>query len=107
MKIILSRPKQVMDIGRPYMIRTETVELKTISAGEQIEVEVPDDTKELFAVLAWFSSNGVLGEELKDKMHIEVRNRCSGWRLLVPLVPLYYITIAKYRYLKLSVIDKT
>lgn len=106
MKIILSRPKQIMDIGRPYMIRTDAVELQTISAGEQIEVEVADDTKELFAVLAWFSSNGITGEELKDNMHLEVKNRCAGWRILIPLVPLYYITFAKYRYLKLVVKDK-
>ncbi len=103
MKVKVRRPRQIMDMGRDYTLRTEKSELGTISAGQEVEIDVPEDSVELFANLTWFTSNGVLIEELKENARLELKNRCDGWKLLIPMLPLYYITMAKYRYLKLTV----
>ena len=93
-----------MDMGRTYTIRTESIELATIEAGNQITVEVPDEAREIFASCVWFTSNHIPLSELGEEARLDVRNSCAGWKLLVPLLPLYYITVAKLRYLKLSVV---
>lgn len=102
MKVLLSRPKQIMDTGRPYVFRTESEELATIKAGDQVEVEIPDSAEFVYANLAYFNSNPLPVEELSDNDQLLVKNSCDGWKLLVPLLPLFYI-LNKQRYLNLSV----
>lgn len=105
MKIKVSRPKQIMDMGRPYFIRTEAKELGTLNAGESIEVEIPKRANELFATVVWYFSNGIAVRDLKDGDELIVKNRCDGWKLLIPLVPMYYI-MKKTNYLALDKVEK-
>lgn len=103
MKVIVSRPWQLLDIGSPYSIRTNTEELATIRAREEIEIDVPDDAVGIYARLALFSSNGIAVENMTENMRLEVKNSCAGWQLLIPLFPLYYLIIARHRYLNLKI----
>lgn len=104
MKIKITRPKQVMDYGRPYLIRTEAKELGTLNAGESIEVEIPKRANELFSTVAWYFSNAIGVRDLKDGDELIVKNRCSGWKLFIPLVPMFYI-MRKSNYLSLEKVE--
>lgn len=103
MKVIISRPWQLLDMASPYSIRTNTEELATIKAKEEIEIDVPPDAVGIYAKLALFSSNGIAMENMTDNMRLEVKNSCAGWQLLIPLFPLYYLIIARHRYLNLKI----
>ncbi len=104
MKIKISRPKQIMDMGRPYQIRTEAKELGVLNAGETIEVEIPKRANELFATVVWYFSNGIAVRDLQEGDELIVKNRCDGWKLLIPLVPMFYI-MRKTNYLALNKVE--
>lgn len=104
MKIKITRPKQVMDMGRPYQIRTEAKELGVVNAGETIEVEIPKRANELFATVVWYFSNGVAVRDLQDGDELIVKNRLDGWKLLIPLLPAIHV-MRKSNYLLLEKIE--
>jgi hypothetical protein len=104
MNVVITRPRQLMDIGSLYSIRTSSEELATIKAGEEIVIDVPSDAVGIYARLSsLFSSNGIPMENMTENMRLEVKNSCAGWKLLIPLFPLYYVVIARHRYLNLRV----
>jgi hypothetical protein len=103
MKVIITRPWQLLDMAAPYSIRTNTEELATIKPREEIEIDIPSDAVGIYAKLAHFSSNGIGMENMTENMRLEVKNSCAGWQLLIPLFPLYYLIIARHRYLNIKI----
>lgn len=105
MKIKITRPKQIMDMGRTYTINTEAKELASLNAGETVEVEIPKRANELFATVVWYFSNGIAVRDLRDGDELIVKNRCDGWKLLVPLLPMFYV-MRKSNYLCLERVER-
>lgn len=103
MKLVISRPKQLMDMGRSYAIWADTEQVATIEAGQQLEIRVPVGAKEIYATTHWFSCKPLVLDSLADDTRLVVKNSCDAWKLLVPLLPFYYIVAAKNRYLKILV----
>lgn len=102
MKVTVTRPWQIMDMGRPYEIRTENAVIGTILPRQEVEIEVPPEAEYIFASVTRFSSNPIFLTQLSDTARLEVRNRCDDWKLLIPLLPYYYLTSKKHSYLKLD-----
>lgn len=101
MKVKITRPKQVMDMGRAYTVQTEAKELGTLNAGETIEVVIPSRANEIFGTVAWYFSNAIAVRDLQDGDELIIKNRCDGWKLLVPLLPMFYV-MRKSNYLVLD-----
>lgn len=106
MKLTITRPAQVMDIGRDYAIQTQDQVLESLPRGATREVEIPESAEFIFASLGGFTSMGMPVENLRDGMHLEVVNNAGGWKLLVPLLPVYYHLVARNKYLKLRILEQ-
>jgi hypothetical protein len=106
MKVTITRPAQLMDIGRDYAIQTQDQVLESLPRGSTCEVDIPESAEFVFASLGGYTSMGIPVVNLKDGMHLEVVNNAGGWKLLVPLLPVYYHLVARNKYLKLRVLEQ-
>lgn len=106
MKLTIKRPPQIMDATRPYSVCTENGEIAVVNPKQTIEVEIPEGNQFLFCGINnnAFCSNPLAVEDLVDGMELRVKNSCDGWKLMVPLLPMFYI-LNKSKYLNLSVIS--
>lgn len=104
MKVTISRPEQLMDIGRDYVIQTQNQVLDNLPRGASREVEIPEGTEFIFASLGGLTSMAIPVESLRDGTHLQVSNNAGGWKMLVPLLPAYYYLIARNKYLSLRIV---
>lgn len=106
MKVTITRPAQLMDIGRDYAIQSQDEVLENLARGTTCEVEIPESAKFIFASLGGYTSMAIPVANLQEGIHLEVSNNVGGWKLLVPLLPVYYHLIAKSKYLSLRILEQ-
>jgi len=100
MKFQVFRPKQFVDLLRDYKLYADDEEVAIIKRGSTQIVEIPDSTKNVQAKIDWCSSQDFSVNSITEK-GIIIKNSFSGNILTLILLPLYYITFGKNKYLSI------
>ena len=98
MEIKVVRPNQIGDMLRQYKLYADGKEVATIKRGETIAVSVPDKTKMLQAKIDWCCSP-MFPVSAITAGSITVKNSFTDSLFKRLFLPLYYITLARKRYL--------
>jgi len=101
MKIQVFRPKQFVDMARDYKLFADDVEVATIKRGVAQTVEIPDSTKNIQAKIDWCSSQAFPVTSITEK-GIIIKNSFGSNVFTLVLLPLYYITFGKNKYLTVT-----
>ena len=101
MKIIVTRPKQFADRGRSYSLHVDGKLLAKIKAGEEIEVNLPENANVISAKIDWCSSNEFNLENIKSNEKLEVKNAVVR-KIWIPFYVLYSITLKRKSYLNMA-----
>lgn len=101
MNIQVFRPKQFVDMSRDYKLYADDVEVATLKRGVTQTVEIPDSTLNIQARIDWCSSQIFPVASIKDKSII-VKNSFGSNIFTLVLLPLYYITFGKNKYLSVT-----
>jgi len=101
MNIQIFRPKQLADMARDYKLFADDVEVATIKRGVTQIFEIPDSTKNIQAKVDWCSSQTFPVASITEK-GITIKNSFSSNIFTFILLPLYYITFGKNKYLSVT-----
>jgi hypothetical protein len=101
MNIHVFRPKQFVDIARDYKLFADDVEVAIIKRGGTQTIEIPDSTKNIQAKIDWCSSPVFPLASINDK-GIIIKNSFGSNIFTLVLLPLYYITFGKNKYLSVT-----
>lgn len=101
MIIQVFRPKQLADMARDYKLFADGVEVATITRGSIQSIEIPDDTKNLQARIDWCTSQTFPVHAITEN-GIVIKNSFASNIITLLLLPLYYITFGKGKYLKIE-----
>jgi len=101
MNIQVFRPKQFVDMGRDYKLFADDVEIATIKRGVAQTIEIPDSTINLQAKIDWCSSQVFPVNAITEK-GIIIKNSFGSNIFTLILLPLYYITFGKNKYLTVT-----
>ena len=101
MDIVINRPKQFADRMRAYTIKADGSKVGEVNSGEKVTVTIPEKSSTLQVNVDWGLSNEVLLSDLNNNDELTVKNSLSH-RLWIPLLPLYFATFGRKRYLQLG-----
>jgi len=101
MNIQVFRPKQFVDMARDYKLFADDVEVAIIQRGVSQTVEIPDSTENLQAKIDWCSSQSFPVSSINEK-GIIIKNSFGSNIFTLFLLPLYYITFGKNKYLTVT-----
>lgn len=101
MNIEVFRPKQFVDIGRDYKLFADDKEVAIIKRGITQTVEIPDSTINIQAKIDWCSSQTFPVTSITEK-GIIIKNSFGSNIITLVLLPLYYITFGKNKYLTVT-----
>jgi hypothetical protein len=97
--LILTRPRQYVDMLRRYTIIVDGHRRATIRRGQTISLDLPPGRHQVVAKIDWCRSNPVEIEVGPEGRHfLEVGSNLTGWRILNALA---YIIRWPDRYLYL------
>jgi hypothetical protein len=101
MDIEVFRPKQFHDMTRDYKLFADGEEVAVIKRGVSQIVSLPNETKVIQAKVDWCSSAQVKLSEL-DAEQITIKNSFASNIFKAVLLPIYYITLGKNKYLTIE-----
>jgi|TARA_Y100000814_G_scaffold280685_1_gene244264 hypothetical protein len=101
MDIEVTRPKQFTDFTRSYRLLADGREVALIERGTTQKVTLPADSKILTAYIDWCYSPDFAVSDIQDS-RIVVKNAFASNPLKALLLPLYYVTFGKHKYLKIE-----
>jgi hypothetical protein len=101
MDIEIIRPKQFQDKIRDYHLYVDGNKFINIKPNSTQVISIPSHTKYIEAKIDWCSSPKFYLDNSPSKKLI-VRNRNPGGFLKAIILPLYYITFGKRKYLKIE-----
>jgi hypothetical protein len=101
MDIEIIRPKQFRDKIRNYYLYADDKKLIKIKPNSSQIISVPSHTKFIQAKIDWCSSPKFYLDNSPTQKLI-VKNRMNGGFLKSLILPLYYITLGKKKYLKIE-----
>ena len=100
MDIEVTRPKQFADLTRDYRLLADGQEVALIQRGTTHKVSLPAGTKTLTAYIDWCYSPEFAVSDIQDG-RIVVKNAFASNPLKALLLPLYYVSFGKHKYLKI------
>jgi len=101
MDIEIIRPKQFQDKIRDYHLYVDGHKFIKIKPNSSQVISIPSHTKYIEAKIDWCSSPKFYLDNSPSKKLI-VKNRISGGLFKVIILPLYYLTLGKKKYLKIE-----
>lgn len=101
MDIELTRPKQFQDKIRNYQLYINEQKFIDIPPNSSQVISIPDHTKYIQARIDWCSSPKYYLSDTKAKKLV-IKNSMGGGFLKALILPLYYITIARKKYLTIE-----
>ena len=101
MDIEVFRPKQFYDLARNYKLLADDKEIATIKRGITQTVSLPENVQFLQAKIDWCSSPKIHINELNSSKVI-IENSFASNFVKALLLPLYYITFGKNKYLSIK-----
>ena len=101
MDIEVFRPKQFHDMARDYKLFADGEEVAVIKRGISQIVSLPNETKVIQAKIDWCSSAEVKLSDLNSNQ-ITVKNSFASNIFKALLLPLYYISFGKNKYLTIE-----
>jgi hypothetical protein len=101
MHIQVFRPKQFVDIVRDYKLFADGIEVAIIKRGASQTVVIHDSTQSLTARIDWCSSQSFPVSSITEK-GLVIKNSFGSNVFKLVLLPLYYITFGKNRYLSIE-----
>jgi hypothetical protein len=101
MELQVFRPKQFSDMARDYKLFADGKEVAIIKRGETAVVFIPEKTAMLQAKIDWCSSP-MFPISAITSGKITVKNSFSGNVLKSSLMPLYYVSFGRKKYLQIE-----
>jgi hypothetical protein len=101
MEIQVFRPKQLSDMTRAYKLYADDKEVAIIQRGETTVVFIPEKTAMLQAKIDWCSSPMFPVSSITSGK-ITVKNSFSGNVFKSSLMPLYYVSFGRKKYLQIE-----
>ncbi len=101
MDIEIIRPKQYQDRIRNYKLVIDGVETTIIKPNSKTRITLPDDAEYLQGKIDWCTSPKFYVRDIKSSQ-VSIKNSFGGNWFTAILLPLYYITFGKGKYLKIE-----
>jgi hypothetical protein len=102
-RLLISRPRQYVDILRRYVILVDGERVAKIRRGQTSELELPSGRHRITSRIDWCRSNAIEIEAESDGVHrLEVGSNLRGRRLLLAF---FYLTIWRDQCLYLTKAD--
>lgn len=101
MDIELIRPKQFQDRSRSYHLYVDGKKFIKVRPNSSQVISIPNHTKYIQAKIDWCSSRKYYFRDAKYKKLV-VKNAITGGFLKALILPIYYITFGKNRYLTIQ-----
>ena len=101
MEIEVTRPKKFADLTRSYRLLADGKEVALIERGTTQKVTLPADCKTLTAYIDWCFSPEFSVSDIQDG-RIVVKNAFASNPLKALVLPLYYVSFGKHKYLNIE-----
>ena len=101
MEIVVTRPKQYQDMIRDYHLIIDGEKAAKIKPNSTQTINIPDNAEYIQAKIDWCSSPKLYIKDLSTNK-ILVKNSFAGNFIKALLLPLYYITFGKGKYLTIE-----
>tara|TARA_Y100001956_G_scaffold68226_1_gene70649 strand:+ start:228 stop:536 length:309 start_codon:yes stop_codon:yes gene_type:complete len=101
MEIEVTRPKQFADLTRSYRLLADGKEVALIERGSTQKVTLPAHSKTLSAYIDWCYSPEFAVSDIQDS-RIVVKNAFASNPLKALVLPLYYVSFGKHKYLNIE-----
>ena len=101
MEIEVTRPKQFADLTRSYRLLADGKEVALIERGSTQKVTLPAHSKTLSAYIDWCYSPEFAVSDIQDG-RIVVKNAFASNPLKALVLPLYYVSFGKHKYLNIE-----
>jgi len=101
MEIEVTRPKQYADKMRDYYLWADDKEIGKIKPNSVTIFTIPDDTLKIRATIDWCASQEFDVKKLKSNK-VTISNTFASNLLSALILPLYYITFGKHKYLTIE-----
>lgn len=101
MEIEIIRPKQFADKMRDYHLWADDREIAVIKPNSTQTIQLPEGVKSLRATIDWCSSPE-FGIDNFQGNKLVVKNSFAGGIVRALVLPLYYVTFGRDKYLKIE-----
>jgi len=101
MEIEVTRPKQYADKIRDYYLWADGKEVGKVKPNSVTTFTIPDDTLKIRATIDWCASQEFEVKNIKSNQ-LTISNTFGSNLLSALLLPLYYITLGKNKYLTIE-----
>jgi len=103
-RLIITRPRQYVDMLRSYRLILDGVPTFTIRRGQSVSIDLGPGSHRLMAAIDWVCSNSVEIDMSSDEDHrLEVGSNVDCWRFLRTVL---YLTVWRDRYLYLKPVSR-
>ena len=101
MEIEITRPKQYQDKIRDYYLWADDKKVGKVKPNSTATYVIPDNTQKIRFTIDWCSSPEFKVQDIQSGK-VTVSNTSGSNRVSALLLPLYYITFGKNKYLTIT-----
>jgi len=103
-KLIISRPKQSIDLSRKYKVYIDDKEVMTLAYSQEKEVDIEPGSHKIYLKIDWCRSN-FLSVDIVDNQTQKFicGSNIKGWRYILGIL---YVTVWYNKYLFIKVDEK-